>query len=153
MSSVLRPGLLVASSGGHLLQLSRLRRSLPDAPWTWVTFDLPDAAQISGDKVVFAHHPTNRNLKNLIRNTWLAFRVVRRERPALVITTGAGVAVPFCWLGRLFGAKVVYVESFARTSDLSLTGRLVLPVASRFYVQWPALEGRHRKVRYVGPLF
>ena len=145
-------GLLVASSGGHLQELLHLSSGLPDIEWQWVAFDTPDARQLlAGRHVCYAHHPTNRNLRNLVRNTILAWRVVRRTRPSVAISTGAGVAVPFLWMARLRGARVIYVESYARTSGLSLTGRLVIPVVHRLFVQWPeAREGS--KAEYVGPI-
>ncbi len=147
-------GLLVASSGGHLLQLVQLRGRLPRAEWHWVTFDTADARTLLADEsITFAFHPTNRNIINLMWNTVLAVRMVSRLRPALVVTTGAGVAVPFCWVGRLFGARVVYIESFARTSEPSLTGRLVHPIATRFFVQWPDLVSRYRNAEFLGSLF
>ena len=70
----------------------------------------------------------DRNVRNLASNTILAWRLIRRMRPAVAISTGAGVAVPFLWLARLHGARVIYIESFARTDGLSLTARLVRPV-------------------------
>lgn len=146
-------GLLVASSGGHLLQLVLLARSLPDAQWTWVAFDTPDARSLlEGRRTVFAHHPTNRNIPNLVRNLWLAVRLVRRTRPAVVITTGAGVAVPFCWVGKAFGARVVYVESLTRISSVSLTARLMHPIADRVFVQWPTAAEKLRKAEFVGSI-
>ena len=78
--------------------------------------------------------------RNLLRNVGLALRVVPRMRPAVVVTTGAGVAVPFAWVGRLFGARVVYVESLTRIERPSLTYRLIRPIVSRTYVQWPELR-------------
>ena len=148
------PVLLVASNGGHLLQLLQLAEAWPRERRRWVTFDKPDARSLlAEERVVFAHHPTNRNLRNLIRNAALAFRLIRRLRPAAVVTTGAGVAVAFCYVARAFGARVVYIESFSRISEPSLTGRLVHPVAHRFFVQWPELATRFRKAEYVGACF
>jgi beta-1,4-N-acetylglucosaminyltransferase len=146
--------LLVASNGGHLLQLVQLRDLWPREARIWVSFRKPDATSLLvGEDVVWAHHPTNRNLSNLIRNAFLAFRTIRHVRPAAVVTTGAGVAVPFCYVARVLGARVVYIESFSRVSDPSLTGRLVHPVASRFFVQWPEMAKRFRNAEYVGPIF
>ena len=125
----------------------------PILEWQWVAFDTPDARELlDGRQVLHAHHPTNRNLRNLARNTVLAWRVVRRTRPAVAISTGAGVAVPFLWIARIYGARVIYVESFARTSGLSLTGRLVRPVVHRLFVQWPGAE-KGAKAEYVGSIF
>ena len=156
MSARERSGcLLVASNGGHLLQLVQLRSDWPEDERHWVTFDMPDAhSLLAGESdVVFAYHPTNRNVRNLVRNLFLAFRVLRRVRPRAIVTTGAGVAVPFCYLGRLFGARVVYIESFSRITEPSLTGRLVHPVANDFFVQWPQLKQRFGKAEYRGGVF
>lgn len=148
------PYLLVASNGGHLLQLVQLRDEWPPEARRWVTFDKPDARSLlAGEAVTWAYHPTNRNVPNLARNFVLALRLMRRDRPRAVISTGAGVAVPFCWVGRLFGARVVYIESFSRIERPSLTGRLVHPVADAFFVQWPSLVPHFRKARYRGAIF
>jgi len=136
------------------MQLVSLAPGLPAASWTWVTFDTPDAKRLlAGRSIVYAYHPTNRNVLNLLRNAWLAFRVVRAQRPRVVVTTGAGVAVPFCWISKLFGARIIYVESLARISNVSLTARLVHPVADELFVQWPSLAGRLRKAVYCGSIF
>jgi beta-1,4-N-acetylglucosaminyltransferase len=148
------PVLLVASNGGHLLQLLQLANAWPHERRRWVTFDKPDARSLlAAEEVTYAHYPTNRSVKNLLRNTMLALRTIRRLRPAAVVTTGAGVAVPFCYAARLLGARVVYIESFSRISEPSLTARLVHPVAHRFFVQWPELEPRFRKAEYAGACF
>ena len=146
--------LLVCSSGGHLLQLLALREAWEGFDRVWVTFDAGDSrALLAGEEVVHAHQPTNRNVPNLLRNIVLASRVVRRERPFAVVTTGAGVAVPFVWLGRLFGARVVYVETLSRIDRPSLSYRLVAPAVSRTYVQWPELQRALRRAHYCGTVF
>jgi beta-1,4-N-acetylglucosaminyltransferase len=146
--------LLVASSGGHLLQLLQLRDVWPRDRRHWVTFDKPDARSLlSGEDVTYAFHPTNRSLKNFVRNLVLSVAVIRRTRPRAVVTTGAGVAVPFCYVGRLFGVRIVYIESFSRVSEPSLTGRLVHPVADRFFVQWPAMKRHFGKAEFEGAVF
>src|SRR4051794_1745491 len=141
--SARRPCLLVASNGGHLLQLVQLKELWPPDERQWVTFDKPDSRSLLADEeVTWAYHPTNRSAINLVRNTLLAYGLFRRLRPRAVVSTGAGVAVPFCYLARLFGARVIFIESFSRIEEPSLTARLVHPVAHRFFVQWPALESR-----------
>lgn len=146
--------LLVCSSGGHLLQLLFLREAWADFSRAWVTFDKSDARSLlQGETVYFAHGPTNRNVRNLIRNLRLAARLLRRARPKVILTTGAGVAVPFAWIGRLLGARVVYVESFTRIDGPSLSCRLIAPVSQRVYVQWPELAALLPRTRYVGSIF
>jgi beta-1,4-N-acetylglucosaminyltransferase len=146
--------LLVCSSGGHLLQLHSLRDAWDGMSRVWVSFDKTDVRSLlEGERVVFAFGPTNRNLKNFLRNIALALRVVLRVRPKALVTTGAGVAVPFAWIAYLCRAKVVYVESLTRIEDVSLSCKLIRPVASRVYVQWPETTNVVRGSRFVGNVF
>jgi UDP-N-acetylglucosamine:LPS N-acetylglucosamine transferase len=146
--------LLVCSTGGHLLQLVALREVWQDIPRAWVTFDKSDARSLLAEELVlYAHGPTNRNIPNLLRNLRLAVRLVRELRPRVVLTTGAGVAVPFVWIGRLFGARAVYVESFTRIEQPSLSLRLIAPFADRVYAQWPELRAEVPKARSLGSVF
>ncbi len=146
--------LLVCSTGGHLLQLVALREAWEPFTRAWVTFDKSDARSLLRDEhVSYAHGPTNRSLKNLLRNLVVAWRVVGAVRPRVVLTTGAGVAVPFAWVARLRGASIVYVESLARIEGPSLTYRLISPIASRRYVQWPELADALPGARFAGNVF
>lgn len=143
--------LLVCSPGGHLLQLWMLADVWRARRHAWVTLGREDARSLlAGEEVVFAHGPTTRSLTNLVRNLVLAWRVVRSLRPRVLLTTGAGVAVPFAWLARLHGTTVVYVESLTRVESPSLSCRLIAPVASRLYVQWPELAGAMPQAHYAG---
>lgn len=128
--------LFVSSAGGHLAQLLRLEPWYRHHDTRWVTFELPDAVGLlADDEVVWAHHPTTRNLKNLIRNTVLAARDLRRTRPDIIVSSGAAIAVPFFWVGKLFRAKTVYVEVIDRIDTRTLTARLVWPVTDLFLAQ------------------
>jgi hypothetical protein len=146
--------LLVASSGGHLLELMQLADLWPRERRRWVTFQTTDAVPLlAGEKTTWAHHPTNRNPGNLIRNLGLALRTVRRREVQAIVTTGAGVAVPFAIIARLKGVKVVYIESMARITSPSLTGRLIYPFADTFIVQWPGLQRFFRRAQMFGTVF
>ncbi len=132
--------LLVCSAGGHLLELYMLK----EAVWSkvdraWVTLRQVDSESLlAGD---------------LFRNLLLAFRVLRRERPTCVISSGAGLAIPFMYLGRLFNARTIYLESFARFKGLSLSGRVVYPIVHDFIVQSRELTARFQKAVYRGTVF
>lgn len=145
--------LLVCSSGGHLAQLYRL------APWwrererTWVTFDTPDATSLLHDEdVVWAYRPTTRNVRNLWRNTVLAWRSLRRLGPTLIISDGAGVAFPFFLIGRALGIRTVYVEVYDRIDSRTLTGRLCQPLSDLFLLQWEEQQLLYPKGVVVGRL-
>jgi UDP-N-acetylglucosamine:LPS N-acetylglucosamine transferase len=146
--------MLVCSSGGHLLQLHQLREAWTGRTTLWITFDKSDARSLlAGEDVVYAYGPTNRNLVNLVRNLGLAWKIVRHVRPKVLVTTGAGVAVPFAWIARLHGARIAYVESISRIDRPSLSWRLIAPVADRLYAQWPELAERMPRARYAGSVF
>jgi beta-1,4-N-acetylglucosaminyltransferase len=148
------PVLLICSAGGHLLQMLELRPAWEPFPRVWVTFDKSDTRSLLRDeRVLHAFGPTNRSLRNFLRNLRLAFRILRRERPSAVLTTGAGLAVPFAWVARLHGVPSVYVESVTRIEQLSLSGRLIRPIAKGLYVQWPECAARVRGARFAGSPF
>jgi UDP-N-acetylglucosamine:LPS N-acetylglucosamine transferase len=91
-------------------------------------------------------------VRNLVRNTVLAIRVLLRERPTHILSSGAAVAVPFFWLGRVFGARTIYVEVFDRIEGPTMTGRLVRPVTHHFLVQWPEQQAFYPGSELVGPV-
>ncbi len=145
---------LVGSSGGHLAHLNMLKPFWSREDRFWVTFDKEDARSIlKNEKMYPCYFPTNRNLKNLIKNTFLAIRILRKERPDVIISSGAAVAVPFFYLGKLFGAKTVYIEVFDRIDKPTITGKLVYPVTDKFIVQWEEMKKVYPKAINLGSIF
>ncbi|WP_235737800.1 hypothetical protein [Nocardioides alcanivorans] len=97
--------------GGHLAQLLCLRPWWGEHERHWVTFETEDAVtKLADEEVTWAHHPTTRNLPNLARNTGLARKLLKAYRPDVVVSTGAGVAVPFFWLAKAHGITSVYLD-------------------------------------------
>ncbi len=142
---------LVSSSGGHLYQLHVLREWWEKSDRFWVTFRKTDATSLlRGERAYWAFFPTTRNIKNLVRNAFLAFRVLRREKPDVIVSTGAGVAVPFFYLGKLFGCRLVFIEVYDRIDSPTLTGRLVYPIADAFLLQWPEQKAHFPRGRLIG---
>lgn len=120
--------LLVCSSGGHfkgMQGLSHYWQAIPHR--TWITFKTGTTqAELSAERVFWAYSPTNRNIPNFIRNLYLAVSILVKERPQLVVSTGAGVATPFLLAAKyLCGSKVVFIESKTRIRDLSLSAKLL----------------------------
>lgn len=144
---------LVGSSGGHLAHLYMLKKFWHDKERFWVTFDKEDARSLLKDEKMYScYYPTNRNIKNLIRNTILAVKVLRKERPELIISSGAAVSVPFFYLGKLFGAKLIYIEVFDRIDKPTLSGRLVYPITDKFIVQWEEQKQVYKKAINLGSI-
>nr|CRL69241.1 UDP-N-acetylglucosamine--N-acetylmuramyl-(pentapeptide) pyrophosphoryl-undecaprenol N-acetylglucosamine transferase [Mycolicibacterium komanii] len=151
-SSRKRRLLLIASSGGHIYEMLCLRDFWYDKNRYWVSFPTTDATYLldDEDEVHWAAHPTVRNVPNLLRNLLLALRLLIRERPAMILTTGSGVAAPFIWLAWVLRIPTVFVESITRITEISLTARMIRLFASRFLVQWPELADRISRAEYHG---
>ena len=145
---------LVGSSGGHLVHLYMLKPFWSKHERFWVTFEKEDARSLLKDeRMIPCYYPTNRSLKGLLINTRLAFQVLRKEKPDLIISSGAASAVPFFYLGKLFGAKTVYIEVFDRIDYSTLSGRLAYYVADKFIVQWEDMKKIYPKAIYLGSIF
>jgi UDP-N-acetylglucosamine:LPS N-acetylglucosamine transferase len=143
--------LLVATPGGHLTQLVSLRPAWRGLEPTWVTLPAAESMHmLAGEEVVLAHGPTYRNVPNLLRNLVLAWRTVRARDPDVILSTGAGLAVPFFVVGKLLRKRLVYVESLTRVEHLALSGALVYPLSDTFFVQWAQAARRRRRARYCG---
>lgn len=145
---------LVGSSGGHLTHLYQLKPFWKNKNRFWVTFDKEDAnSLLKGEKVYHCYFPTNRSIKALLKNTVIAWKVLRKEKPDLIISSGAAVAVPFFYLGKLFGAKTIYIEVFDRIDASTITGKLVYPIADKFIVQWDEMKKIYPKAINLGSIF
>ena len=128
---------LAYSPGGHKAELDRALAGIRLTDACHVTFDdgRPPQPLEPGHRRHLVCHP-RRSLGRTFVNAWQSLLILRRERPALVISTGADVAVPILLLARLVGARVIFIET-AGSSEPTLTGRLVYPFADLFIVQWP----------------
>ena len=145
---------LVGSSGGHLTHLYMLKPFWKDKERFWVTFDKMDARSILKDEKMYpCYYPTNRNLWNLIRNTIVAIKVLHKERPDLLISSGAAVAVPFFYLAKLWGCKLIYIEVFDRIDKPTMTGKMVYPIVDKFIVQWEEMKKVYPKAVDLGSIF
>ncbi len=145
---------LVGSSGGHLTHLYMLKPFWKERERFWVTFDKEDAKSLlEGENIYHCYYPTNRSLKALIINTKLAWNVLRKEKPDLIISSGAAVAVPFFYLGKLFGARLIYIEVFDRIDKSTITGKLVYPIVDKFIVEWEEMKEVYPKAINLESIF
>lgn len=145
---------LVGSSGGHLTHLYMLKPFWKDKNRFWVTFDKEDARSLlEGEKVYPCYFPTNRSIKALIKNTKIAWDVLHKEKPDLIISCGAAVAVPFFYIGKMMGAKLVYIEVFDRIDKPTMTGKMVYPIVDKFVVQWEEQKKVYPKAVNLGSIF
>lgn len=146
----------VASSGGHWEELMCLNELAGEHDSFYVT-EAGGQAEDFQLKNLYCIPQINRREKyfliHFLRLTYSALKILKTEKPDCIITTGALIAFPFCILGKFFRKKVVYIESFARVHDRSLTGKLVYPFADLFLVQWESMLDVYPKAQYVGGIF
>lgn len=146
----------IASSGGHLEEIERLKK----VEKKYDSFLITEAGEFSKTnfcrKKYLVSQMNRRQLVFLPKLAILfirAFGILIKEKPDFIITTGALVAYPFCVVGKLMGVKLVYVESFARVKRPSLTGRLLYNFADLFIVQWEDMLKLYPKSVLGGGIF
>ena len=108
--------------------------------------------RLAGERMVLSYSPTTRNVPNLLRNAALAFKVLRRERPSVLVSAGAGVAVPFFVAAWLMRIPTVFIEVYDRVDTPTMTGRLCGPFTTRRIVQWQSQLEFYPDAHLVGPL-
>ena len=147
----------VASSGGHLEEISKLKEIERMYDCFLVTeksgFEIKEFCE---EKRYYVPKMNRKAISFLPKFIWLFLRtlsILITEKPDFVITTGALIAYPFCVIGKLMGIKVVYIESFARVDQPSLTGKLVYNLSDLFMVQWEDMLNKYPKSMLGGDLF
>jgi beta-1,4-N-acetylglucosaminyltransferase len=142
---------IVSSCGGHLTEVRALKPAYGRYSHFYVLNDealLP--ADMEGKTFLIAH--SERDWRFFL-NLWEAFRILQREHPQVILSTGAGPAVPFALVGRfLFGCRVVFIETFTRVHHPSLTGRIMYRLADVFFYQRKQLIKYFPKGIYGGGL-
>lgn len=142
---------IVSSCGGHLTEVRCLKPAYESYDHFYVLNDKAHLPPDMQDRTHFIRH-SERDLIFLL-NLWEAFRILRNERPNVILSTGAGPAVPLALVGRfVFGARVIFVETIARIERPSLSGRIMYWLAHDFYYQWTPLQRFFPKGTYGGPL-
>lgn len=143
---------LSSSSGGHLTQLLKLNNVWKKHDHFFLTFKVHRTEHLSKkERVHFVKDP-KRNPFLLILNFLQSLVVFLMENPDVIVSSGTGVTVPMCIWGKLFGKKVIFIESYSRVTTPSLSGRIVYPIANLFIVQWKDLRKKYPKAVYVGRL-
>ncbi len=127
---------LVTSRGGHLYQLYRLKKWWKNHDRFWITFRGEDVdSLLTDERIHYAYSPESRNVVNAIKNAFLSIRILRKERPDILISCGAGIAPPVFFVAKLFGTRLIYIEPYDFIEYPSLSGRLVRILVDKYLVQ------------------
>jgi beta-1,4-N-acetylglucosaminyltransferase len=150
--------LFISSLGGHLTQLLQLKPLFEKYDYHIVTEDslitkeLSQKYPISFLKYGARNYPLRYIYKftyNMAKSLYLFLKL----RPDVVVTTGAHTSVPMCYIAKLFGKKVIFIESFAKTSTPTLSGKMVYPIADLFIVQWEGMKKHYPNAVYGGSIY
>lgn len=142
---------LAASAGGHLSQLLKLSDSWKGHEITYfVNTDLVRDELSKSGKVYVVGECNRQHPLRVIKVLLRCIRIIFREKPHVVISTGAAVGCIVCFMGKLLGAKVIWIDSITNVERISLSGRMVRYIADLFLVQWPELAEQYDNTEYVG---
>lgn len=150
--------MFISSVGGHLTQMLELKKIFNDYDYvlvtekTDVTVDLKDKYKI--DYLVYGSRQyLFKYFFIFLYNMFKSIFLFIKYRPSVIVTTGTHTAVVMCYLGFIFRRKVIFIESFAKRTSPTLSGKLVYPIATTFIVQWKSMLKFYPKAKYFGGIY
>ena len=157
---IMKKVLFISSTGGHLSELLQLKALFKKYDYYIITEKTKTTIHMKEtykDKISYLVYGTKHHLLSYIfifpYNCIKSFILFLKVKPEYIITTGAHTAVPMCYIAKLFGRKVIYIETFANIETKTLSGRLVYPIADLFLVQWESMLKLYPKAKYVGWIY
>jgi len=145
-----------ASTGGHFEQLMMLRPLMAEYDSFILTEKTPYSVAKDTDRVYYLSQ-VNRKEKSwlfaMLKNAFQSFGIFLKEKPDAIICTGVLATIPMCLLCKLFGKKLIYIESFAKVTSPTETGKLMYKFADRFYVQWESMLKIYPNAIYLGGIY
>lgn len=151
--------LFISSEGGHLHELRQL--NIEDYDYCIVTEKTEATKNLqeqyeNGRVNYLAYETRKRPFKYffvLLYNFFKSLKIYFKFKPQVIVTTGTHTAVEMCYIGKIFGAKVIWIETFANRHSKTLAGRLVYPIADTFVVQWEEMKEIYPKSVYWGSIY
>ena len=141
---------LVCTHGGHLTEALQILDAFRGHEIFIVTHSSVRDEEVRAIAPAYFYPSIGERLGVFMLEFPWAFKVLLEERPKVIFSTGSEIALPFFVMGKLFGAKTIFLESWCRVYDLSRTGRIAYHLADEFWVQWPQLKSCGAKAKYHG---
>lgn len=152
--------MFISSTGGHLTELLELKKMFKKYDYSIITEKTKSNRTLKNDypkKVHYLLYGTKHNKIKypfiLLINTFISLYYFIKIRPKVIITTGAHTAGPMCCIGKLFGSKIIYIETFANINSKTVTGSIIYKFADVFIVQWESMLKLYPKATYGGWIF
>ncbi|MCO4635039.1 polysaccharide biosynthesis protein CpsF [Streptococcus infantarius subsp. infantarius] len=146
----------VSSSGGHWEELLCLEKVSKKFNSFYVTEKGGQSLEFKNKKLYNVSQTNRREpffIAKFLLICFLAFKILFKEKPDVIISTGALISVPFCVIGKILGSKIIFIESFARVNNKSLSGKIIYPISDLFIVQWESMLKKYPKAKYYGGIF
>lgn len=152
--------LFISSTGGHLSEMMMLEELFDKYDYQIITEKTKPTLALKDkykDKIGYLIYGTKDHILTypfkLLFNCFKSLYYYIKFRPDFIITTGAHTAGPMCCLGKIFGSKIIYIETFANIHTKTITGRLVYKFADLFIVQWKSMLELYPKATYGGWIY
>ncbi|WP_282054001.1 PssD/Cps14F family polysaccharide biosynthesis glycosyltransferase [Maribacter luteus] len=151
--------ILISSVGGHLEQLLGLNKIIEkyDTYIVTETNSTTIKMRANSTKIFLLPYISRNYLYSFIVNYFKLLigtvKIYNKVRPDIIVTTGTGCTIPMCFLGKLMGSKVIFIETFARVRSKTLTGKICYYIADVFIVQWKELKNIYPKAVYLGHIY
>lgn len=144
--------LFISSTGGHLNELMQLSPMFENYNYHIITektkSNLTLKEKYKG-KIGYLVYGTKDHILSypfkLLYNCFKSLYYYLKFHPDYIITTGAHTAGPICCIGKIFGSRIIYIETFANINTKTVTGKLLYPIADKFIIQWPSLKKLYPK--------
>ncbi|WP_077214830.1 PssD/Cps14F family polysaccharide biosynthesis glycosyltransferase [Bacillus dakarensis] len=150
--------LFISSLGGHLTQLLQLEPLFKEYDYHIVTENsvITKELQKQYNMSFLVYGARNYPFKYIFKFSYNVFKslfIFLREKPDVIVSTGAHTAVPMCYIAKLFRKKVIFIESFAKTSTPTISGKMIYPIADLFIVQWEGMLKHYPNAVYGGSIY
>lgn len=146
----------IASTGGHFEQLMMLK-PLIDKYDSFIVTEKTKYSVTKNERKIYYLKQVNRNeiafVFKMIYNFLVTINIFFKEKPHVIISTGALATIPMCLIAKLFRRKVIFIESFAKINSPTLTGKLIYKFADQFYVQWEEMLKFYPNAIYKGGVY
>ena len=144
--------LFISSTGGHFNELMQLKGLLKKYDYNIITEKTKASISLKhkyNKKIGFLIYGSKSNMIlypfKLIANCFKSLYYYFKFHPDYIITTGAHTAGPMCYIGKFFGSRIIFIETFANINTKTVTGKMVYPIADKFIVQWPTMKKLYPK--------
>ena len=152
--------MFISSTGGHLHELLQLNKMFDNYDFSLITektksnLYLKEKYKGHVNYLIYGtkHHILIYPFK-LLLNCFISLYYYFKYRPDYIITTGVHTAGPMCCIGKIFGSKVIYIETFANMVTKTVTGKLLYPISDLFVVQWESMQKLYPNSVYGGWIF